>query len=131
MVEAGIIRVSSFLSSGNAKFYVYGEALNELDSVYTNKDVELFPGTYTVSLNEARTAATVQAGERSVLPSGVLTVSGTENRYSDIYDAEGNPLKQIRGDKAIELFPGNYSVILGDTKLTATVVDGQNVSLDF
>ena len=131
VLEAGTVWVSSILTSGNAKFYVYDAAWDELDNAYTNKEVELFPGTYTVSLNDCQMSTSVHAGERSVLPSGVLTVLGTEGGYFDVYDSEGNLLTHLRGDKAIELFPGNYSVVLDDVNLTATVVSEQNVSVDF
>lgn len=131
VLEAGTVWVSSILTSGNAQFYVYDAAWDELDKVYTNKEAEFFPGTYTVSLNETRTTTTVVAGERSELKSGLLTVSGTDGSYSDVYDAEGNQLTRLRGDKSLELFPGDYSVVLNDTTLSATVKGGENVSIDF
>ncbi len=130
VLESGTVSVSSISTSGNIRFYVR-DAWNDLGYAYTNKEVEVFPGIYTVSLNDTHATAIVQAGEISALPSGVLTISGTGSSYYDIYDADGNKLIHAYGEKAIELFPGTYTVVRDDDNLSAEVEGGQNMIVDF
>jgi hypothetical protein len=131
ILKAGTLSVSSISKTGNTTFYVYDAAWNRLGYTSTNKEIELFPGTYTVTLNDGEQTAVIQAGEDTVLASGTLTVSGTESSYYDVYDSDGNKLLHTSGTKDIELFPGTYTVVFNDNNLSATVQGNQNVTVDF
>ncbi|QTA84180.1 Uncharacterized protein dnm_001740 [Desulfonema magnum] len=131
VLEAGTLSVSSISKTGNATFYVYDSAWNKLGYASTNKEVEMFPGTYTLRLNDTEKAAMVQAGKNAVLASGTLTVLRTGTSYYDVYDSDENKLYHTSGEKNIELFPGAYKVIFGDENLSAEVRAGQNTEVSF
>jgi hypothetical protein len=93
--------------------------------------VELFPGTYSISLNHVSQIASIEAGASVVLGTGTLAVSGAGSGYCKIYDADGNQLKLAKTDEKTELFPGTYTVIFSQASQTASIEAGDSVTLHF
>jgi len=128
LVKAGSIRVRG---TGKNLFYVYNSDLSELAYAYTNKQIELFPGTYTVKLNETVQTATVQEGENTLVKAGSVSVVGTGRNLFYVYNSDFRKLAYAYTNKQIELFPGTYTLKLDKTVQTATVYEGQNTSINF
>ncbi|MDM8521955.1 hypothetical protein QUF80_01150 [Desulfococcaceae bacterium HSG8] len=126
VLTAGVVSVSG---NGKDDFYVYDGAGNRLDYADTNQEIELFSGTYTVSVNRTSQSATVESGEKTVLTAGSISVSGTDTDDFYVYDTEGKKLDSAHTNGEVEVFPGNYNVFLNDTKQTATVRAGEKTML--
>lgn len=79
----------------------------------TGQPIELFPGTYMVSVNNVMRRAKVRAGETAALAAGLLKVEGGEGLY-EVYDGAGEKKLDFRGvERPIELLPGDYVVRVG------------------
>ncbi|MDM8550521.1 hypothetical protein QUF72_10600 [Desulfobacterales bacterium HSG2] len=131
-LEAGTVTVSSSLPDGNTTYYVYDPDGNRLHYTSTNKEIELFPGTYMLYLHDTERTAEVRAGEKTTLAAGTVTVSSlllTENSTYYVYDTDGNRLHYTSTNKEIELFPGTYTLYLHDTGRTAEVRAGEKTTL--
>ncbi len=128
IVKSGTVSVSG---TGSTYYYVYDSDFNELSHKFTNKQIELFPGNYTVKLNKTFHAATVQEEQNTVVKSGTVSVSGTGSTYYYVYDSDFNELAHNFTNKQIDLFPGNYTVKLSDAVQTANVHEEQHTIIDF
>ncbi len=126
VLEAGALTVSG---SGDTSFYVYDSDDNQLGSAETGEELEMFPGTYRVDLNNVSKDGTVTAGETTVVAGGVVSVSGTGQDSFFVYDLDDNQLGFVKTNEEVELFPGTYTVELNSVRQTADVQDGETVVL--
>jgi outer membrane protein assembly factor BamB len=95
-----------------------------------NGEIELFPGTYIVSLNGVRQTVKVQAGSKEIVEAGVLEVLGEENDLFYLYDATGKKKLDFRSvNGKIELLPRQYTVVVKDNKFTAQVEANKTVTI--
>jgi hypothetical protein len=129
IVDAGRIVVAGI---GLDLYYVFDAAGGkQLASAFTNREIELLPGAYTVVLNNVRQKATVAAKRQTAVDAGRIAVPGTGNDLYYVHDATGE--KQLASaftNHEIELFPGAYVVALNQTKRPAQVVAKTRVSID-
>jgi len=114
---------------GQDLFYVYNTDGKQLDYERTNNVVELFPGTYTVSLNSSTQTAAVQAGQKTALAAGTVTATGIGQDLFYVYNTDGKQLDYERTNNVVELFPGTYTVSLNGSTQTAAVQAGQKTAL--
>ncbi len=128
VVKAGSVSVAG---TGSTLFYVYDSGFRELAYDSTNKQVELFPGTYTVELNKTVRTAEVQEGENTVVKAGSVSVAGTGSTLFYVYDSGFRELAYDSTNKQVELFPGNYTVKLNKNVQSAVVQEGKNTSIEF
>jgi hypothetical protein len=133
VITLGFLTVSG---TGQDRVYIYDElAKSNLASTYTNKPIELFPGTYIAQLNYFNSApVAVVGGQTTTLVAGLLTVTGVGRDSYTVYDAFGktsqlySSASQLTG-KDVELFAGTYSPVLNGTKQITTVQAGQKTIL--
>ena len=123
VVKVGSVSVAG---TGSTYFYVYGSGFSELAHAFTNQQIELFPGSYTVRLNNTARTATVKEGENTVVKASRVSVAGTGSTYFYAYDSNFSELAHAFTNQQIELFPGSYTVRLNNTARTATVKEGEN-----
>jgi hypothetical protein len=116
---------------GQDLYSVYDSTGEEkLDFKKTNSEIELFPGTYVVSLCGTQQTVKVQAGTKEIVEAGVLEVLGEGNDLFYVYDATGENKLDFRGvNGKIELLPGQYVVVVKDNKFTAQVEANKKVTI--
>jgi len=128
-IEAGSLCVTGI---GQDWFYVYDLEEKSLANNRTNRDIELFPGEYLAKLNKTQQKAYVEAGKKTSIKAGSLSVSGQNGQdWFYVFDLEGNSLDNSRINTEIELFPGKYIVKLNETSQQANVKAGEKVTIEF
>jgi hypothetical protein len=127
-LESGTLVVTGI---GQDLYSVYDSTGKEkLDFKKTNREIELFPGTYQVSLNNIQQIVGVQAGSKEIVEAGVLDVLGEGNDLFYVYDATGEKKLDFRSvNGKIELLPGQYIVVVKDNKYTAQVEANKKVTI--
>jgi len=117
--------------TGEDLYYVFDESgENKLAFTGTNKKIEIFEGSYVLTLNGSTATASVRPGEETVVGAGSLVVSGDEKMLYEVYDEAGETnlnFKHVGG--AMELFPGSYTVVCGGGKTTAVVKAGERTEV--
>ena len=119
--------------TGNDQYHVYNAA-GQSSVIYNrplNRATELLPGTYTVLLNGSRQRVTVDPGQRVEAAPGNLMVTGTGSDYYTVHDATGQEVltSTRRTNQATELFPGTYTVRLGDQSHTVQIQAGRRTTV--
>jgi hypothetical protein len=117
--------------TGGSFYYVFDSAgAKQLASSLTNRPIDLFPGDYLVALQGIRRAIRVEPGRRTTVQTGRVTMSGTGNHFYYVHDAT---VKQQLGSSltnaAMELFPGNYTVVLHGVRAPVTVQAGHDTTI--
>jgi len=101
-----------------------GQALT--GSRRTNTATELFPGTYTVVLNETQLRVTLAGGTTTEAVAGNLLVRGTGADDYHVADSLGG--RALTGSRrtntATELLPGSYTVELNGSQERVTLAGG-------
>jgi len=92
--------------TGNDGYCVNDSTGKSMGCLNTNREIELSPGTYSVSLHGAKQTATVQAGQKTTLVAGIATVKGTGNDGYCVNDSTGQSMGCLNTNREIELFPG-------------------------
>jgi len=124
IIRSGTVSVSG---NGSTTFYVYDLYNNNLNSAVTNRKIELFPGEYTLKLNNIRQNTKVIGDQNTIVRSGTINVSGDGSSSYYVYDSNNIYLKSTNTNRQIELFPGNYYLKLLNTFQTATVTADQTL----
>ncbi|GEM_PF-5943320 len=133
-VQAGqkttlVAGLATLKGTGNDAYCVYDSTGQQMGCLSTNQEIELFPGTYSVSLHGAKQTATVQAEQKTTLIAGLATLKGTGNDAYCVYDSTGQQMGCLSTNQEIELFPGTYNFSLHGAKQTATVEAEQKTVL--
>ncbi|PYX90056.1 MAG: hypothetical protein DMG68_03115 [Acidobacteria bacterium] len=84
----------------------------------------LFPGNYTVRLNNSDAHADVRAGESTTVPAGTLSVHGSTDEYYAVMNNAGAQLASAHLERPLAFSPGTYNVKVNNTTATANVVAG-------
>jgi hypothetical protein len=92
----------------------------------------VLPGTYDVRFGQAVWAGVVlEAGKRTVLEPGVITVRGAKINGHAIRDANGNEVGEVSASgSSMPLPPGAYTVELTGGPRKFTLAEGEHVDLD-
>jgi hypothetical protein len=92
----------------------------------------VLPGTYDVRFGQAVWAGVVlEAGKRTVLKPGVITVRGAKINGHAIRDAGGNEVGEVSATgSSMPLPPGAYTVELTGGPRAFTLAEGERVELD-
>lgn len=97
---------------GNDRYSV-NEGDTELAGKETNEELEFFPGTYTVKLNNTSKTVPIQANVRTELNAGAILVSGTGNSSYYLLNGE-DELGTKKTGETLEVFNGTYTVKLNE-----------------
>lgn len=138
-VQAGkktILISGSYTVFGAGLDYVYiydaNNQVNSYKNYLTNREVEIFPGTYTLRVNGTSQKVTVSAAQESFLYTGAMKIPnlGDASRSHTITDMLGNTLLYKLPNAFAEVFPSSYKVTLGTLSNTVTVQAGDNIPAD-
>jgi hypothetical protein len=131
-IQAGrktVVPAGSVLISGTGQYYysvLDAAGTRKLADAKTNGEIELLPGTYRVSLNNSSQETSIQAGRKTVVPAGRVTVSGTGQYYYSVLDAAGTKkLADTKTNGEIELLPGSYRVSLNNSSQETSIQAGR------
>ncbi|QTA81227.1 Uncharacterized protein dnl_35580 [Desulfonema limicola] len=110
---------------GVDRYSVYDEEDNELAGKETGEELEFFPGTYTVKLNNTSKTVPIQANARTELNAGGIKISGTGNSSYYLYNGD-EELGTKKTGEILEVFNGTYTVKLNkDTKENIAIKSGE------
>ncbi len=130
VLKAGYVKVAG---TGRDYFYVYDSLGNNnyySSSHYTNKEIELLAGTYTINLNRASQKAVVQAGQTTVLETGSVSVEGIGLADFSILNKTETYSSNYRNVNAYaELFPNEYLIQVNNVSRPVTIVANQRTTL--
>jgi len=110
--------------TGKGRYFVSDVAGKSLTNADTNSAVELFPGTYTIALNDTTRSLTVRAGETATVQAGSVVMEGPAGGRYFVSDATGKSLTNADTNTAVELFPGDYVIMLKGKKQSFAVRAG-------
>ena len=104
----------------------------KLNFTRTGKGLELFPGTYTVILNNISQKITVAAEDTTRITTGRLLVSGKSEALYYVFDQTGNQqLNFTSVGEETELFPGKYIVKVENDKKEVEIEAGKINEVSF
>jgi len=108
-------------------FEVYdAEVKKKLQFKHTNKQIELIPGIYAVSMHGSARRIKLFPGEIRVLEAGLLSATGGDCALYDVYDETGTrKLDSRSAGQKVELLPGTYTVVCGDQRWVKEVFAGR------
>ncbi len=86
--------------------------------------VDLFPGDYTVELNGVGQTVVIQPLEQTSLAAGGIIVMGTGDDIFTVLDRSGEVLTTGSLGRNRDLFPGTYTIAIGDIQRTVTIQAG-------
>ena len=128
VLSAGTLVVAG---SGKDLYEVYDETgSHKLNFKYTNREMEFFDGAYVLRLNNSTSNASVHAGDKTIVEAGTVIVPGDGQDLYEVYDEPGtNKLSFTATGKALELFPGTYTVVCKQKKHTVVVKAKQETAV--
>jgi hypothetical protein len=102
----------------------------QLGYAKTDVPIEVFPGDYLVDLHGARRSVKVAPARRTNLASGTLSVSGTGADFFEVHDAaQKKQLAYAKTNALIELFPGDYMLVMHGASTSSTVRAGRDTTV--
>ena len=111
-------------------YYVTDTAGNALNFQKLNNALALFPGPYNIQVNNTHMHGEVVAGKLTEFNTGSLTLRGSGSGYYYVFDNTGKQLNYNSLNRWLSFFPSEYIVKLGASTQKATVVAGQQTSLE-
>jgi TIR domain len=117
--------------TGQGFYYVFDSAgAKQLASSLTNRPIDLFPGDYIVAMHGVRRAIQIETGRRTTVPTGRVAMSGAGNHFYYVHDATGQTqLGSSLTNGTMELFPGDYTVVLHGVRAPVTVQAGRDTTV--
>lgn len=89
-------------------YYVFDTAGTQLASAHLERPLALFPGSYSVKVNNTKAPATVAAATATEINTGSLVLQGTTDEYYYVFDTAGNQLASAHLARSVSLVPGEY-----------------------
>jgi hypothetical protein len=111
-------------------YYVTDSAGQALNFQILNKPIALFPGKYSMQVNNSQITAQINAGEKTELNTGGLTLTGGGSAYYYVFDDSGKQLNYNVLNKTLSFFPSEYTVKLGPSARKISVIPGQLTSIE-
>jgi len=112
------------------EFYYVADTLGHaLNLQKLNKAVAVFPGVYSIQLNNTSMTGEVTAGQITEFTTGCLTLTGPGDAYYYVLDSVGKPLNHNSLNRWLSFFPSDYTVKLGESIRKATIIAGKETSL--
>ena len=110
-------------------YAVLDQTNQQLASAHMASALSLFPGSYTVRLNNTDIAATLQAGAMLELKPGTLNVDVGTDEYYAVLDGTTRQLASSHVGRALGLFPGRYIVRINNSDAQADVRSGESTNV--
>ncbi len=110
-------------------YAVLDKAAQQLASAHLASALSLFPGSYTVRLNNTDAAANLQAGSMLELKPGMVNVDVGTDEYYVVLDAATRQLASSHVGRALGLFAGSYTVRINNSDAQADVRAGESTNV--
>ncbi len=104
-------------------------AAHQLASAHVGSALSLFPGDYTVRLNNSDSAAHVRAGAMLELKPGTVNVDVGTDEYYAILDSTSRQLASSHVGRRLGLFAGGYTVRINNSDAHADVNAGESTNV--
>jgi 6,7-dimethyl-8-ribityllumazine synthase len=125
-LRAGQLEVAG---TADEYYYVLDSAGTQLASANLQKRMPLFPGTWTVKINNTAVPVEIRPDETASLQTGALMVRGATGEYYYVLNEAGTQLASAQLDKATTLFPGSYKVKLNNSVASVAITAGKLTDL--
>jgi len=102
-------------------FYVFDTASKQLASSHVGRAIALFPGSYTVKINNSDAKAEVRAADATNVPVGTLLTAGSTDEYYYVFNTAGTQLASSHLGKSLALMPGTYTVKVNNSTTPAAI----------
>ena len=113
------------LDVGTDEYYaVLDRTTRQLASSHVGRALGLFPGNYTVRINNSDAQAEVRAGESTSVPASTLVAHGSTDEYYSVMNNAGAQLGSAHLEKPLAFIPGTYNVKVNNTTTPVTLVSG-------
>jgi len=110
-------------------YAVLDQAARQVASAHVASALSLFPGSYTVRLNNIDVAANLQAGAMLELKPGTVNVDVGTDEYYAVLDAATRQLASSHVGRALGLFAGSYTVRINNSDAQADVRAGESTNV--
>jgi 6,7-dimethyl-8-ribityllumazine synthase len=110
-------------------YAVLDPAARQLASAHVASALSLFPGSYTVRLNNSDVAANPQAGAMVELKPGTVNVDVGTDEYYAVLDATSRQLASSHVRRALGLFAGSYTIRINNSDAHADVRAGESTNV--
>lgn len=101
--------------------YVSDSTGTEIAHQHLGSSLALFPGMYTVRVNNTTAPVSVAAGAPAELKTGVLLVRGTTDEYYYVSNSAGTEIAHQHLNSPLALFPGAYTAKINHAEIPAKV----------
>ena len=124
-------KTGAVLVNGKTDEYyaVLDSATRQLASAHLASALSLFPGSYTVRLNNSDVGANLQAGALLELKPGTLNVDVGTDEYYAVLDVTTRQLASSHVGRALGLFAGSYIVRINNSDAQADVRAGESTNV--
>jgi len=113
------------VDAGTDEYYaVFDIAARQLASSHVGHALGLFPGSYTIRINNSDARVDIRSEEASDLAAGTLVVRGSTDEYYAVTNNAGTQLASAHLEKPLALIPGNYNIKVNNTTTPANVSAG-------
>ena len=110
-------------------YAVLDQTKRQLASAHVASALSLFPGSYTVRLNNVDVAANLQAGAILELKTGMLNVDVGTDEYYAVLDGTTRQLASSHVGRGLGLFAGSYVVRINNSDAKADVRTGESTNV--
>jgi 6,7-dimethyl-8-ribityllumazine synthase len=124
-------KTGAVLVNGKTDEYyaVLDSATRQLASAHVASALSLFPGSYTVRLNNSDVGASLQAGALLELKPGTLSVDVGTDEYYAVLDGTTRQLASSHVGRALGVFAGSYLVRINNSDAKAEVRTGESTNV--
>jgi hypothetical protein len=124
-------KTGAVLVNGKTDEYyaVLDSATRQLASAHVASVLSLFPGSYTVRLNNSDVGANLQAGALLELKPGTLNVDVGTDEYYAVLDGTTRQLASSHVGRALGVFAGSYLVRINNSDAQAEVRTGESTNV--
>lgn len=113
------------VDAGTDEYYaVLDAATRQVASSHVGRPLALFPGSYTVRLNNSDAKADVRGAESTVVPGGAILVHGSTDEYYAVVNNAGTQLASAHLERPLAFVLGTYNVKVNGTTTAANVTAG-------
>jgi 6,7-dimethyl-8-ribityllumazine synthase len=110
-------------------YAVLDQATRQLASAHVASALSLFPGSYTVRLNNSDVGANLQAGALLELKPGTLNVDVGTDEYYAVLDGATRQLASSHVGRALGVFAGSYLVRINNSDAQVEVRTGESTNV--
>jgi hypothetical protein len=110
-------------------WYLVDSVGTQLGYALLGQPLAVFPGSYTVRVNNTRTRVEAEARNVSTPSTGTVVVAGTTSEYFYVLDENGEQLAYSTLGQPISLLPGSYRVRVNNSHAPFSVEPGRATTL--